>query len=265
MKKYIIKVNNMSYKCNDEYLFKDFNLEIEKSSFVSIVGPNGSGKTLFTKILVGLCNADGYVTVDGYLLNDFFLKKIRRTISLCNSITFIGETVKDDLVYSLENLEYSIKEMNSTVDAISKRFKIESLLEEDPNTLSVSEKAKVAIASSVIHNPKVLILDEIIAKLNPTDKKLVFKVLKEYQKDGITIILITNDLNDTLLSNRIIVLNKGKIIRDGSKEEIYKDDFLERIGMELPFIVKLSHNLRLYNLIDHVYFNDKELMEQLWG
>ena len=76
MKRQIIKVNNMSFKFEDNYLFKDFNLEIEESSFVSIIGMNGSGKSTLAKILIGLYKAEGYITIDGYLLNDFYMKKI---------------------------------------------------------------------------------------------------------------------------------------------------------------------------------------------
>lgn len=268
MKRQIIKVNNMSFKFEDKYLFKDFNLEIEESSFVSIIGMNGSGKSTLAKILIGLYKAEGYITIDGYLLNEQFIKKIRRVFSVCfaNSEThFIGETVRDDLVFSLENLGYFHDEMTTLIDIISKKLKLEDILDKEPSLLTESEKVKVAIASSLIHSPKILLLDETINKLTDTDKKLVFKLLKEYQKEKkLTIILITHNLEETLFSDRIIVLENGKIIKDDSKEEIYKNDYLERKGFELPFIVKLSQNLILYDLLDKVYFNENEVMNKLW-
>ena len=228
MKRQIIKVNNMSFKFEDNYLFKDFNLEIEESSFVSIIGMNGSGKSTLAKILIGLYKAEGYITIDGYLLNEQFIKKIRRIFSVCfaNSEThFIGETVRDDLVFSLENLGYFYDEMTTLIDIISKKFKLENILDKEPSLLTESEKTKVAIASSLIHSPKILLLDETINKLTDTDKKLVFKLLKEYQKEEkLTIILITHNLEETLFSDRIIVLENGKIIKDETKEEIYKND-----------------------------------------
>ena len=148
---------------------------------------------------------------------------------------------------------------------IAKKFKIENILEKEPSILNESEKVKVAIASSLIHKPKILLLDETINKLSSTDKKLIFKLLKEYQKEEkLTIILITHNLEDTLISDRIVVLNNGKIIKDGTKEEIYKDDYLEKKGFELPFIVKLSQNLMLYDLLDKVYFKETEVINKLW-
>ena len=155
--------------------------------------------------------------------------------------------------------------MITLIDIISKRFKIENILDKEPSLLTESEKVKVAIASSLIHSPKILLLDETINKLTDTYKKLVFKLLKEYQKEEkLTIILITHNLEETLFSDRIIVLEDGKIIKDGSKEEIYQDDYLERKGFDLPFVVKLSQNLILYDLLDKVYFSEKEVMNKLW-
>ena len=94
---------------------------------------------------------------------------------------------------------------------------------------------------------------------------LIFKVLKEYQKEyKLTIILITHDLEDTLLSDNILVLDKGKIVMYDTKEKIYQDEKLEKLGFNLPFIVKLSHNLMLYDLLDKVYFDSGEVMDKLW-
>lgn len=121
------------------------------------------------------------------------------------------------------------------------------------------------IASALIHKPKILLLDESIYKLNASDKKLIFKVLKEYQKEyKLTIILITHDLEDTLLSDNILVLDKGKIVMYDTKEKIYQDEKLEKLGFNLPFIVKLSHNLMLYDLLDKVYFDSGEVIDKLW-
>jgi len=268
MERSIISVKNMSFKYNNDYIFKDFDFDIEPGTFVSIIGNNGSGKSTLAKILIGLYQASGYITIDGYLLNNFYLKKIRRIFSVCFDNAddhFIGETVKDDLAFSLENLEYSKEEIEKLIKNILKKFKLDKILELTPDELSNSEKEKVAIASALIHNPKILLLDESIHKLIPSDKSLVFKALKELQKEQmLTIILITHNLEDTLYSDRIIVLDKGKIVIDDTKEKIYNDDKLEKLGFKLPFIIKLSHNLILYNLIDKIYFDEKDLVNKLW-
>ena len=204
-----------------------------------------------------------------YLLNDTYIKKIRRSLAICFDDAdghFIGDTVFDDLAFSLENLGYFPKEIENMVNNIAKKFKIDDILDMPAEKINDSEKEKVMIASSLIFNPKILLLDESIHKLTPNDKKLVFKILDEYKrKEKLTIILITHDLEDTLKADRIIVLDKGNIVLDGTCEEIYKDDTLEKMGFNLPFIVKLSHNLMLYDVLDKVYFDDVEVMKKLWG
>ena len=268
MEKSIIKIKSMSFRYENDYIFKDFDLEIKPNSFVCIIGKNASGKSTLVKILEGLYPASGYINIDGYLLNNFYLKKIRRSLGVCfdnPELHFIGETVKDDLAFSLENLEYSKEEIESSIQNISKKFKLDNILEKSPSEITESEKEKVAIASSLIYNPKIIVLDEAIHKLTPSDKKLVFKVLLDYKKnEKLTIILITHDLEDTLMSDRIIVLDKGKIILDDTKEKIYKDEKLEKLGFTLPFMVKLSHNLILYDLLDRVYFDEEEAIDKLW-
>ena len=154
MEKSIIKIVNMSFKYKKEdYLFRNFNLEIKEGSFTTIIGKNGSGKSTLAKILIGLYKAEGYIAIDGYLLNDFYMKKIRREFSVCFDNAdnhFIGETVKDDLAFTLENLEYSKKEMTSSINMIAKKFKLEDILELSPDKLTNSEKEKVMIASALI-------------------------------------------------------------------------------------------------------------------
>ena len=160
MEKSIIKIVNMSFKYKKEdYLFRNFNLEIKEGSFTTIIGKNGSGKSTLAKILIGLYKADGYISIDGYLLNDFYLKKIRRVFSVCFNDAdshFIGETVRDDLAFTLENLEYSNKEMIKSIEVIAKKFKLESILDKSPEELTNSEKEKVMIASSIIDRKSVV-------------------------------------------------------------------------------------------------------------
>lgn len=265
----IIRIRSMSFKYDDKYVFKDFDLNIKRNSFVCIIGKNASGKSTLARILGGLCKADGYINVDGYLLNDVYIKKIRRILAICFNDAdshFVLDTVYDDLAFSLENLEYFPNEINNLVMNIAKKFKIVDILDKSCNEISDSDKEKVMIASSLIHNPNVLLLDESIHKLIPSDKKLVFKILEEYKKkNNLTVILITHNLEDTLFADSIVVLDKGKIVLDGTKDDVYKDDTLEKMGFDLPFIVKLSHNLMLYDLLDRVYFDDVEVMKKLWG
>ena len=266
----IIKIDKLNFKYNNIQVFNNLDLKIEKGSFISIIGPNGSGKSTLIKILTGLLlNYDGYINIDGYNLNDFYLKEIRRKIGVVFDNPdnhFVAETVMDDLAFSLENLQYTKDDITNSIKEISKIFNLEDILETEPRNLTNSQKQKVAIAGSLIFNPKILILDEALHQLTPSDKKEILNILKKYQKERhLTIIMITHNLENTLYSDRIVVLNEGSIYLDGSLEEVYeKKEKLSKLKLNLPFIVKLSYKLQEKNIINKIYVNTNKLMEDLW-
>ena len=229
----IIQIKDLNFTYQDKVIFKNLNLNIKKNSFVSI---------------------------NGHYLNKENIKIIRRTLGVVfdnPDNQFIGQTVIDDLAFNLENLSYSKEEINKEISYIAKLFKIEKILLLEPSNLNNSTKQKVAIASALIHKPKILMLDESLHQLDNKDKKIVFKALETYKKEhDLTIILITHNQEDTILSDRIIVIDKQKIILDGKVEEVYtKEKILHNLGIEIPFIIKLSINLKLYDLIDEIYLD----------
>lgn len=265
----IIQIKDLNFTYQDKVIFKNLNLNIKKNSFVSIIGPNGSGKSTLIRILSGLNSYDGYITINGHYLNKENIKIIRRTLGIVfdnPDNQFIGQTVIDDLAFNLENLSYSKEEINKEISYIAKLFKIEKILLSEPSNLNNSTKQKVAIASALIHKPKILMLDESLHQLDNKDKKIVFKALETYKKEhDLTIILITHNQEDTILSDRIIVIDKQKIILDGKVEEVYtKEKILHNLGIEIPFIIKLSINLKLYDLIDEIYLDKDKLVNKLW-
>ena len=265
----IIQIKDLNFTYQDKVIFKNLNLNIKKNSFVSIIGPNGSGKSTLIRILSGLNSYDGYITINGHYLNKENIKIIRRTLGVVfdnPDNQFIGQTVIDDLAFNLENLSYSKEEINKEISYIAKLFKIEKILLSEPSNLNNSTKQKVAIASALIHKPKILMLDESLHQLDNKDKKIVFKALERYKKEhDLTIILITHNQEDTILSDRIIVIDKQKIILDGKVEEVYtKEKILYNLGIEIPFIIKLSINLKLYDLIDEIYLDKDKLVNKLW-
>lgn len=265
----IIKIEKLSFKYKDKQIFNNLNINIQKGSFVSIIGPNGSGKSTLIKILTGLLKYEGYINIDGYNLNQTNLKEIRRKIGVVFDNPedhFVSETVINDLAFSLENLQYTKEDITNSINQITKIFKIENILEKEPRELTNSEKQKVAIASSLIFNPKILILDESLHQLTPPDKKEILNILKNYQKKNkLTIIMITHNLENTLLSDRIIVLENGKIFLDDTTYNVYNNyEKLFSLRLNLPFIVKLSSKLKKENIVSRIYINSQELIEDLW-
>ena len=265
MKKSIIKIRDLKFKYNNQIIFDDLDLEVYEGNFTIIVGNSSSGKTTLAKILSGNLKASGYINIDGYLLSDYFINRIQRNLGICFNDDNLFDTVQDALSFSLENLQYTKKEINVLINSISKKFKIDNILDKALDEITLSERVLTSIASVLIYNPKIIIIDDILINLNSEEKKHVIKILKEYQKEKkLTIVLLTKTLDDTLYGDRIIILDKGKILKEGTLSNIYKDDYLEKVGYELPFIVKLSHNLMLYNLLDKVYFTEKEVIDKLW-
>jgi energy-coupling factor transport system ATP-binding protein len=265
----IIKVNNLSFKYENKPIFDNLNLNIREGEWVSIVGPNGSGKSTLIKILVGLLDADGEIIIDDTLITKNNLKAIRKKIGLVFERvddSFVAETVADDIAFTLENLAYSHDEMEKMVYDIAEKFKITDLLNKEPHMLSGGEKQKAALAAALITNPQILIIDDSLEMVDENDKKEIIKLLTNIHKERkITIITITHNLEETYNSNRMIVINNGKILIDGSTLEVLKEDKLfNRIGIEVPFMIDLSIKLNLYGLIDHIILDMDEMVNALW-
>ena len=266
----IIKIKDLNLKYDNKKIFDKLNLDIREGEFIGILGLNGTGKSSLIKVLVGLIPYEGYININGYILSKENYLSIRRFISVLFDDTeahFIGKNVKEDLAFNLENLEYSKEEINKEIKKISSLFELDNLLDKTLLELTNSERQKVAIASSIIHKPKVVVLDEALYELNYKDKKLVLDILLNLnKKENTTIILITLNIEDVLLSKRIIVLNEEKIYLDFPKEKISEyEKELERLDIELPFIISLSKDLILYDLIDKIYYNQEDLVNKIWN
>ena len=137
--KNIIEMKNINFKYGEKYLFKNFNLNIERGSFTTIIGTNGSGKSTLIRIILGLLVAEGEININGKQLNRKNLKDIISKIGVVfenPDDQFVAETVMDDIAFSLENMNVEPKEIKSRIKKISKFIGIEDILEKEPHTLS---------------------------------------------------------------------------------------------------------------------------------
>lgn len=264
----ILSVNNLNYEVNGKTFFQDFNFSLEKESFTSIIAPNGSGKTMLTKILCAIIPTNDICILNGISLNKKnvlnYITKIGVATNDLNQ-QFLFNKVKDELAYPLLNLGYPEHKINKKILKISKFFEIENLLNKKITSLSKSEKNKLLIILALIHEPKVLILDDIFYDMTLGEQEFMLEKLKELNHDGLTILNITSKLDTIYNSNLVYVLNNFKIESSGTKEEILNDDSnLSSIGLEIPFIIDLSLKLKLYDLIDKIYFDINKLEEDLW-
>jgi energy-coupling factor transport system ATP-binding protein len=265
----IIRVNNLSFSYKNNIIFDNFNLSIKEGEWLSIVGPNGSGKSTLVKILVGLLNTDNSIVIDDLPLNKDNIKAIRRKIGIVFEKvddSFIGETVADDIAFTLENLAYNSKEIKKRVIEIASLLKIEDILDKEPQFLSGGEKQKVAIAAALITNPKILIIDDALEMIDEKSKKDIVEAINKLHKENhLTIVTVTHSLEETYNSNRMVVMGNGKILVEGPTLEVLKEDrIFNRIGIEVPFMIDLSLKLILYGLIDHVILDMDEMVNTLW-
>lgn len=261
----IIKIKNLNYKNFDNKLFNNFELNIEESDFMSIIGPNNAGKTTLIKILSGLKKYEGTILIDNKELKEN-KKEIRKIISIVfdNPETqFIMDTVYNDIYLTAKNKK--IDNIDEEINKISKILKIENILDKSPQHLSGGEKQKVVLASALLGNPKILILDEALSMIDPISKKEIYEYLVKLNNEGTTIINISSDIEDTLYSKNILILNNGTIESLDTKENTYnKENIFKKFQMELPFIIELSKKLSYYNLVNKDYYSEEELINKLW-
>ena len=178
---------------------------------------------------------------------------------------FNGETVRDEIAFGLESLAMKKDDMTNLIESESRLFKVTSILDRDPNSLGLSDKVKIKILSALIIKPKVIVIDNLLSELDYNDKMLVLDILDEFRNNGGIVINVTNDMEETLFSDRIIILYNKKLVCDGKTLSVLNEEkLLKRLGLGLPFIVELNKYLMDYGMIDKYYLTDKKLVGALW-
>lgn len=265
----ILNINNLTFRYKNKFIYDKFNLTLNKGEWVTIAGPNGSGKTTLAKLILGLLKSYGSIKIFDTQLTKKTLYNIRKEIGYVfdNPDDFFAcETVRDELAFSLENLGVYPKTINKKINEISKLLDLESLLDENPLDLSGGEKQKVFLGCALMLEPRILILDDALLMIDVNERTKLLKVIKEYnKKKRVTIISFTHNLDEALYSDRLVVLNDGKIIVDGKFPFVFKEEALMRkIGLEVPFMLEFSKKLNVYNLLDYIELDPERLVDLLW-
>ena len=246
----VVQIKNLNFNYGENVIFNNFNLNISEGKFVTILGKNGSGKTTLAKILGGFYKKNILI----YGENDYQNIKV-----IFDDLDFDG-IVMNILINSLKGLDK--KEISDRVIEVSKLFGFDKLLNKDYDTLCLKDKRVVNLGIGILSKPKVLVLDNILEGLDKKNKNIILRKLKKLK---ITVINLSNDVNDALISDEVVIIGGGKVLLKGSKKRVLEDEnFFETYDMELPFTVNLSNKLKFYELIDRVYFDDKKLVDDLW-
>jgi energy-coupling factor transport system ATP-binding protein len=223
----MIEIKNISYKYEDKPILKGISLNINEKEFIAVIGHNGSGKTTLIKHLNALLLPDkGDVLIDNInTKKDSW--EIRQKIGIVfqnPEDQLINSIVEEDVAFGLENLGLPSNEIQKKVKDILDKLNISFLAKENVNNLSFGQKQLVALAGVLVMKPKYIIFDEPTTVLDPKNKPNIMRIMNELNKEGITIILVTNNLSDIKkYVKRLIVLKKGKLIFNNKKEKLNKN------------------------------------------
>lgn len=267
----MIEIKNVSFKYEDDqrYVLKDLSLEIKNGEFISILGHNGSGKSTLAKLINGLfIPTDGEIIVDGMNTRDdenIFDIRSRAGVVFQNPDNQIVATiVEEDVAFGPENLGVEMPLLRQRVDDALKAVDMFDYKRSAPHMLSGGQKQRVAIAGILAMNPEYIILDEPTAMLDPGGREEVMKTLLELNKMGKTIILITHFMDEAKLSDRIILVEEGHIVKTGSPIEIFSNvKMMKNIGLDVPQATEISNYLKENGIdIDEV-LESGELVEKV--
>ncbi|XJZ27468.1 energy-coupling factor ABC transporter ATP-binding protein [Bacillota bacterium Lsc_1132] len=273
MKSPIVTLENVffQYESAEQPALQDVSFEIYEGEWLAIVGHNGSGKSTMAKLLNGLqFPQKGEITVCGTKLQEESVWEIRKQIGMVfqnPDNQFVGTTVQDDVAFGLENNGIPREEMIARVNSSLKKVKMDAFLNQEPHHLSGGQKQRVAIAGVLALRPAIIILDEATSMLDPRGREEVLETVRELKAEKtLTAISITHDLEEAAKADRIIVMNKGRVYREGTPEEIFSmDEELIQLGLDIPFSVKMSKSLREkgIELAKH-YLTEEELVTEIW-
>ena len=253
----------------------DVSFTINKGEYVALIGHNGSGKRTIAKIIVGILEAftdgnenDG-VYIDGIKMTENNYQSLQKKIGMVfqnPDNQFIGSTVQDDIAFSLENVAMPYDQMKVLVEEYSKKVGMYEYLSREPSSLSGGQKQRVAIAGTLVRHPEILVLDEATSMLDPQGRNDIRTLIRNMKKENpdLTIISITHDIEEAYQSDHVIVINKGKVVKEGTPDDVFSDEVLmKKIDLTIPFYKQLKNELEKYGIDINGVDNIDELVDRL--
>ncbi|WP_217588914.1 energy-coupling factor transporter ATPase [Lentibacillus saliphilus] len=273
MRQKLVEFRNVSFRYDDDgpWILNDCSFTIYENQSVAIIGHNGSGKSTIAKLMNGLLFPQkGQILIDGKEVNAQTIWDIRKDVGMVfqnPDNQFVGTTVQDDVAFGMENRgiarEEMMKRIEDTLTAVGMQHKRLS----EPHRLSGGQKQRVAIASVLAISPKLLILDEATAMLDPKGRQSIMKTVSHlHEQDVMSLVSITHDLEEVMMAEWVIVMNQGEIWAEGTPRDIFtRKDAFHKIGLDIPFVGKLTEALRRADVsITEEPLNHEELLEALW-
>ncbi len=267
----MIKAENVHFSYGDKEILKGVSLDIKEGEFISILGHNGSGKSTFAKLINGILTTKvGKITVDGLdVSNEDNLFDVRKLVGMVfqnpdNQI--VSAIVEEDVAFAPENLGVEPTEIRKRVDESLKAVNMYDYRLHAPSQLSGGQKQRVAIAGIIAMRPKYIVLDEPTAMLDPSGRDEVLQTIKKLKEDfGITIILITHYMEEAVQSDRVVVIDDGKILLDGTPKDVFSYyDILKKVGLDVPQVTEVAYQLNSLGIdIKSNVLTEDELINEL--
>ena len=265
-----LKDLSFSYIENGPLNIKEITLDIKRGQSVAIIGHNGSGKSTLAKLIDGiLVQKSGDIFIFGVKMTDDNVLLLRRDIALVfqnPDSQFIGATVRDDIAFGLENECVDPKAMPQMIEECAKKVGMEEYLDREPCNLSGGQKQRVAIAGAIARKSSILILDEASAMLDPKGKSELRSLIKKTREENpnLTVLNITHELEDASVADRVIVLNAGKVVLDGTPFEVFSHvEELKGMRLDIPFVQKLKQSLSVRGISLAEINSDEDLLNAL--
>lgn len=255
---------------NESYVLEDLSVEIPQGQFVCVLGANGSGKSTFSKLINALLLPDkGEVKVDGLITSDaqntFAIRSKAGSVFQNPDDQIVASLVENDVAFGPENLGIPNPELRERVEAALAQVGLTGFEKRETNALSGGQKQRVAIAGILAMEPQILIFDEASAMLDPRGRRGLMRVCKELHAQGMTIVMITHYMEEAAEADRVLVLREGKIVLDGTPEEVLTQDAeLRKLNLDIPFATQLSRLLQDKGIDIPTFVDRKPLKEALW-
>ena len=260
-----IRVENVSYSYkNDEEglifpVIKNISLDIREGEITAILGHNGSGKSTLAKLLNMIYSPQqGRIYIDGKDITDpnmteddvFDLRKKVGMVFQNPDNQLVATIVEDDVAFGPENLGIESSEIRRRVDEALAVVGMSEYAKGEPARLSGGQKQRIAIAGILAMKPDCMIFDESTAMLDPLGRRDIMNTIEKLNREhGITIIMITHYMDEAARANRIVVLDDGEVLMDGTPVEIFAHpERLEKCGLDVPQCVSVVHTLKKYGI-----------------
>lgn len=275
----MIKCTNVSFKYikdsegvkTEKYAVKDVNLQVEKGEFLVVLGHNGSGKSTIAKHMNALViPSEGTVVVDGLDTSDaenvWSIRSKAGMVFQNPDNQLVATIVEEDVAFGPENLGVDPSEIRKRVDESLEKVGMIRYKKHAPHLLSGGQKQRIAIAGILAIQPQCIIFDEPTAMLDPSGRKEVLKTINDLNKKlGITIVLITHYMDEAAQADRIIVMDGGSVMMEGTPREIFPQvERMKKIGLDVPQVTELAYELKKAGVdINEKILNVDEMVNEL--